>query len=229
MSRLREQRIDRYLAIAACAGAGGIAATNADAAIVRSDLGWSATVQAPEGSAPFVKTFGPGAGALDNVFEFVAGADNSTRGVAFNSAGPARLVRGSRLASGDTVGSVMPGAWADAAILVQSVNSGGFTAATTYAQWGQLGGTVGDSLRGFIGFRFTSGADTFYGYFEITVFRTGTDSSSKIGFTVHGWAYNDQAGQAITIGPPTVIPGGAGLAALAFGAAGLRGRRRSRN
>jgi MYXO-CTERM domain-containing protein len=45
--------------------------------------------------------------------------------------------------------------------------------------------------------------------------------------TVYSWSYDD-TGAAITIAP-TAIPGGAGLAALAFGAAGLRGRRRSRN
>jgi hypothetical protein len=45
--------------------------------------------------------------------------------------------------------------------------------------------------------------------------------------TVFSWSYDD-TGNPITIGP-TAVPGGAGLAALAFGAAGLRGRRRSRN
>jgi hypothetical protein len=44
------------------------------------------------------------------------------------------------------------------------------------------------------------------------------------------WAYNDTGGS-INAGQvaPSAVPGGAGLAALTFGAAGLRGRRRSRN
>jgi hypothetical protein len=46
--------------------------------------------------------------------------------------------------------------------------------------------------------------------------------------TVYSWSYQDD-GSPITIGPPSAVPGGVGLSALAIGAAGLRGRRRSRN
>jgi MYXO-CTERM domain-containing protein len=47
--------------------------------------------------------------------------------------------------------------------------------------------------------------------------------------TVSRWAYESTTGTGITTPTASAVPGGAGLAALAFGAAGLRGRRRSRN
>jgi len=85
-----------------------------------------------------------------------------------------------------------------------------------------------NSLRGFVGFRFDDSGTTLYGYFDVEWSRTGVNQGSILTVIIHGWAY-DNSGAAITIGGATPIPGGTGLAALAIGAAGLRGRRRSRN
>ncbi|MGA0287938.1 MAG: hypothetical protein ACO3QA_13035, partial [Phycisphaerales bacterium] len=85
--------------------------------------------------------------------------------------------------------------------------------------------STGGEIRGYVGFELTGlsgGVSTMYGYFDV-----GYDWTTNT-VTVYSWSYDD-SGNPITIGPPSAVPGGAGLAALAFGAAGLRGRRRSRN
>jgi hypothetical protein len=84
------------------------------------------------------------------------------------------------------------------------------------------------SVRGFVAFRLVDGLDSYYGYFDVEWSRTGTDVGSILSLNIHSWAYNSVAGQSITTGA-SAVPGGTGLAALAVGAAGLRGRRRSRN
>jgi hypothetical protein len=85
-----------------------------------------------------------------------------------------------------------------------------------------------NSVRGFVGFRFDNGGTDNFGYFDVEWSRDGVGQGSTLTVTIHGWAY-DNSGAAITIGGATPIPGGTGLAALAIGAVGLRGRRRSRN
>lgn len=80
-------------------------------------------------------------------------------------------------------------------------------------------------------FSFQSGASTLYGWIEI-LSMTGSSTAglvSNYSVTLGRWAYED-TGVAITAGQISLspVPGGAGLAALAFGAAGLRGRRRGR-
>ena len=80
-------------------------------------------------------------------------------------------------------------------------------------------------------FNFQASGSTYYGWIEILATTTGvTGPISGYSATLGRWAY-DTSGTAITAGQiiPSAVPGGAGLAALAFGAAGLRGRRRSRN
>ena len=83
-------------------------------------------------------------------------------------------------------------------------------------------------------FNFTDGTSTYYGWIEILATTTGVSGTgpftSGYSATLGRWAY-DTSGTAITAGQiiPSAVPGGTGLAALAFGAAGLRGRRRSRN
>ena len=80
-------------------------------------------------------------------------------------------------------------------------------------------------------FNFQASGSTYYGWIEILATTTGvTGGISGYSATLGRWAY-DTSGTAITAGQiiPSAVPGGAGLAALAFGAAGLRGRRRSRN
>jgi len=81
-------------------------------------------------------------------------------------------------------------------------------------------------------FNFVSGASTRYGWIEI-LSMTGSSTAglvSNYSVTLGRWAYED-TGVAITAGQISLspVPGGAGLVALACGAAGLRGRRRGRN
>lgn len=85
--------------------------------------------------------------------------------------------------------------------------------------------STGGEIRGYVGFQLTGlsgGVSTMYGYFDV-----GYDWTTNT-VTVYSWSYQDD-GSPITIGPPSAVPGGVGLSALAIGAAGLRGRRRSRN
>ncbi len=81
-------------------------------------------------------------------------------------------------------------------------------------------------------FNFQSGGSTLYGWIEI-LSMTGSSTPglvSNYSVTLGRWAY-ENTGVAITAGQISLspVPGGAGLAALAFGAAGLRERRRHRN
>lgn len=75
----------------------------------------------------------------------------------------------------------------------------------------------------YLGFRLTVGASNLlpagniYGWIEFVNDGTST--------TVSRWAY-ETSGGGITTPGASAVPGGAGLAALAFGAAGVRGRRR---
>ncbi len=76
-------------------------------------------------------------------------------------------------------------------------------------------------------FKFTDGAASGdYGWISFTANVNGFGSSS---ITITGWGWDD-SGATIGAGvTASAVPGGAGLAALAVGAAGLRGRRRGRN
>lgn len=235
VARHRGVRIDRYLALAACASAGGLVAAEAGAAIVGSAAGWSVTKSVANSNNSTAATFGAGATHLNSKFNFKARRSTSTqinRSVVIQGFLGGYFGR-SRLASGVVVGPTAPppgpGWRSGQEKCVESVSVG----ASFYGfnrNWGSLLGTGTVSIRGFVPIRFTIGAGTHYGYFDLEVFRTGIRINSAIGFTLHGWAYNDQAGQSIAMGAtPSAVPGGAGLAALAFGAAGLRGRRRSRN
>jgi len=70
----------------------------------------------------------------------------------------------------------------------------------------------------YVGFLARNGSAVHFGWLEFTL--SGGD------YTISRWAYESSAG--VSISTPSAVPGGAGLAALAIGAAGLRGRRRSR-
>lgn len=77
-------------------------------------------------------------------------------------------------------------------------------------------------------FKFSSGSATGnYGWLSFDANVSSTDHSQSY-ITITGWGWDD-SGAAIaagsTSGPP--VPGVSGLAALAIGAAGIRGRRRS--
>ena len=74
---------------------------------------------------------------------------------------------------------------------------------------------------GYLGFRLTVGeGDNIYGWIEYV-----NNGSST---TVSRWAYESTVNTGITTPSVSAVPGGAGLAALALGAAGVRGRRRPR-
>jgi hypothetical protein len=65
-----------------------------------------------------------------------------------------------------------------------------------------------------------------YGWISFDAFVDPASQNDSIVVTGWGW---DDSGAALAAGiGPVAVPGGTGLAALAFGAAGLRGRRRSR-
>lgn len=117
-----------------------------------------------------------------------------------------------------------------------------FSDASWGPQYGLLAmssGTAAMTLHGYLPFRFVVGGsganlDFCYGYFDITVSRSGTGTgaggttASSFSMRINGWAYESVANTTIVV-TPLAVPGGAGLAALAFGPAGLRGRRRGRN
>lgn len=233
----RTGRFDRYLALVACAGAGGVGAAEAEATIVQSAPGWSstATVSGLAGAVSKVDNFGSGGSPLAG-FE-VQAINFMARFVGFlgtyvtSTGNPVRFRQAmtNRLVAGDVVGAsdvfVASGALVGSSASIVSSNFAKWVPATA-GPWGALSGAA---IRGYLGFRFSdNGVDVFYGYFDLEISRTGDDANSSLSVTVHGWAYNSIAGQSITIGSPSAIPGGAGLAALAFGAAGLRCRRRRR-
>ncbi|MBC8104167.1 MAG: PEP-CTERM sorting domain-containing protein [Cytophagales bacterium] len=97
------------------------------------------------------------------------------------------------------------------------------------------GGTGGNwngagTVNGFLGIRFKQSAltsDYNYGYFDISYDNTPTSDNGTL--TIRGWAYETNAGQAITT-PAPVAPEPsslmlAGLGMLSCGAAGLRALR----
>lgn len=73
------------------------------------------------------------------------------------------------------------------------------------------------------------GQSFLYGWFDYTL--TFDGSGNVQSFVVNSWAYNDTADEGILMGrqqsaSASAVPGIGGLAALAMGAAGVRGRRR---
>ena len=96
--------------------------------------------------------------------------------------------------------------------------------AATGGSWvngGSMGNLALDS-KGYFAFRLPNNGGYTYGWIEWI-------NTNGI-FSVARWAYEDTLNQGITTpAAASAVPGGAGLAALAIGAAGLRGRRRGRN
>ena len=106
------------------------------------------------------------------------------------------------------------------------INFGSSGAATTTTNFDPQGvGNTGQLW--YLLFKFTDGAASGdYGWISFTANVNGFGSSS---ITITGWGWDD-SGATIGAGvTASAVPGGTGLAALAIGAAGLRGRRRSRN
>ena len=99
--------------------------------------------------------------------------------------------------------------------LFYSVRSSGFYSiySGTYGAWNQ-------GQRGFLLFQFFAPGGNHFGYFDISIAANGQSMQ------IHGWSFNDTPGGGVsTIALPA--PGAVGLAALAFGAAGIRRQRRA--
>ncbi len=77
-------------------------------------------------------------------------------------------------------------------------------------------------------FRFTQSSQTVYGWLAFTATIDGFGGSSSNYIQITGWGWDDSGSQIAAGFTGTAVPGGGGLFALAIGAAGLRGRRRSR-
>jgi hypothetical protein len=79
---------------------------------------------------------------------------------------------------------------------------------------GNANGNFNNTSDKYIGVRFTSGADTYYGWIQYSA--NAYTSSPNTG-TITGWAYNDVAGESILAGQ-VIVPEPTGLAMLAAGA-----------
>ena len=237
----RANRLSSYGAMATAAAATAGLAGHAEAAVVQSAAGWSRTLSVAGNGATFAfsaaTTFGPGATLLDGKLQLsvnyygTLGANPGMVRSAFamGLAGGA-LRGGNRLAANAVIGNITQ--VTSAAAIMQSsfrLNANStFQPDPTVGAW-QV--APGSSAQGYLAFAIDDGAGSwFFGYFDVTLSNPGaTGTASALTLTINGWAYNSVAGQSITIGAPVAVPGGAGLAALAIGAAGLRGRRRGRN
>ena len=227
-------RLGRYLLMsgAACGAAG---TQFAEAAIVTSAPGWSLVLTA-SGSAGsiLVSSFGPGAALLDSNLvlsaRYVAFTAGSNRAVFAYGTNGALMNAPRRFRANDIISNIAQISGATQTMMVSSSRANN-SAAFVPQTWGSWQAPDGGSLQGYLAFAISDGASNYYfGYFDVTLSNTGrTGTGLAITLTVHSWAYNSVAGQAITIPGAAAVPGGTGLAALAFGASGLRGRRRSRN
>lgn len=104
-----------------------------------------------------------------------------------------------------------------------AINFGNSNTAFTFNNDPQNVGNAGDTW--YLLFKFNAGAASGnYGWLSFTANVVGFGNAS---ITFTGWGWSD-SGTPFGAGA-SAVPGGTGLAALAFGAAGLRGRRRSRN
>lgn len=163
------------------------------------------------------------AGTFRDVFLSQTGWNPGNHYVAFGGPALAGAVVSNGATGGGATNWTPPAAFALGFLdLARSTRAG--TVANTTAAWGtQPTRTVvmGKSARMYLTFRIQDFGNTYYGWLDL---QTQEDASKNLTFTIHGWAYSTGS---IVVGP-VAIPGGTGLAALALGAAGLRGRRRSR-
>ncbi len=224
-----ETRLKSYLATAAAAGA-GVVASSASAAVVTSAQGdyttWSQSLTGPgiASNNSWGNNALPGMAVITAIILSnpangrIAGM---TGGGGFGTA---------RLSAGAVIGATMAAnQWIGTVLAAGSNPPAGANPSFAPVPGYWLSPSGADTQTGYLAFRVDAGSSQYYyGYFEITVSRTGIDASSTLSMSVTGWAYENTAGQSITIGGAAAVPGGAGLAALAVGAAGLRGRRRVR-
>jgi hypothetical protein len=142
-------------------------------------------------------------------------------GVDYVYFGAALAIGGAIIDANNTGGGLT--AWNNSQLNLMQSNRSGLLA-NTAASWVPVAndpGLLGPSGRGIVSFKVIDHGNTYYGWID---FETQQDASKNAILTIHAWAYSTGS-----ITAPSAVPGGAGLAALAFGAAGLHGRRRRRN
>jgi len=83
----------------------------------------------------------------------------------------------------------------------------------------------GGATNGFMGFQFTSNGNTHYGWARLNIEKF-SDPTRPFGITLRDFAYEDVAGQPITAGAGIPEPAGLALAVLALGAVGIRPTRK---
>ncbi len=240
MDRLAWRGISRCASAASGAGATQVA----EASLVTSAPTWSRTLTATAASSfDAVTAFGPGAGLLDGKLKMsvtytgpsLFGNRRSAFAYAIVSSGIAKMRGAKRFVTGDVISNTnqIPGlSFTRIAASGRPAAGGSFSpepiGANSLGSW-QMPGSTG-SVQGFIAFAISDGlGDWYFGYFDVTISKDGSQAGSSFSLTINAWAYNGTAGQSITLPGTAAVPGGTGLAALAFGASGLRGRRRSRN
>ena len=232
-------RVARYLATASAAAAGA-AAGSAEAGVVTSAsvgwTGWSNSITAVTNVAHTNNNWGVTGDPINTRFSKLIGSIASVatgtrrwRAAKIKCAGVS--INPNRLNTGAVIGAGIAGGFGQYGWLAGSYgnpNNGVAFSDSNAAAFGWLAaGTGADSQTGYIGFRLvqTGSSDYYYGYFKVTVSRT-SGLFSTLSLSITGWAYESTINTGITIPAPSAVPGGAGLAALACGAAGLRGRRR---
>ncbi len=162
---------------------------------------------------------GPGRALFRNIRQDTTGGSYWFGGLPVNSGATWATREGTRRSSRAT-----PATFGTAT--TGGINFGSNGAATTTTNFDPQGvGNTGQLW--YLLFKFTDGAASGdYGWISFTANVNGFGSSS---ITITGWGWDD-SGATIGAGvTASAVPGGTGLAALAIGAAGLRGRRRSRN
>lgn len=118
----------------------------------------------------------------------------------------AKLVASAGLVSNLSLGASVSAATATA-------NAGSGEPKFNYTTTGFFAGSVGNfavDTPGYMGFAFTTSAQTYYGWAKITV------TNGSLGMTVNEWAYNSTPGEAISVGATaSAIPEPSTYAALA--------------
>jgi hypothetical protein len=116
--------------------------------------------------------------------------------------------------AGDTIGS--GGSFVGSAFLQNDYTGGIVPAGQDLGDW-----HPGD--RGFLGLQFVVGADTFFGWADVTL--NNLDGTGAGAFTLHGYAYDNTAGTSIQAG---AVPEPSTIALLVAGAAGVLALKRRR-
>ena len=203
--------------VAAVLGVSTALNTQSDAAVVALDLAAIGISGVNAGLSTGNFTIKPSSsfipGTTQNILFDNYGIGGSNQGVLGFGGGAQFVIRAATPASPRNFGSAM---FIDDGT---SMTGGGIWSAANafFRQGADVSANFGPSS--YMGFRIQSSSNPsefFYGYFEVTW--DGTN------FEFLSGAYESTAN--VGIWTPSAVPGGAGLVSLAFGAVGLRGRRR---